>query len=155
MEAAVGRAQRGLLIFILLILVAGEFYVIVRTENLIRQSGGRGWWSNALVKFSDEIKTRSNLTISSLDWGFNEQLELLTSGPHLQEPFWQAAFGGNPNLPRDANHIYLVHPPEFSLSPLGGQFMESVARQNTNAVIQSWRDGQGSVAFYTITFAAP
>ncbi len=150
-----GRIVQAVVTFVLLFLVVSEFHIIVRTENLIRQSGGRGWWSNALVKFSAEIKTRSNLTISSLDWGFNEQLEFLTSGPHLQEPFRQAAFGGKPKLPCDANHIYLVHPPEFSLSPLGGQFMESVARQNTNAVIQSWRDGQGKVAFYTITFAAP
>ena len=129
-------------------LAVGEFHVILRTENLIRETGGRGWWSNALVKFSEEIKNRPSPVVSSLDWGFNEQLEFLVNGPQMEEPFWQAAFGGQPELPRNASHIYLVHSPEYSLSPLGAQFMESVARENKNAVMQPWRDGQGQIVFY-------
>lgn len=146
---------RGLLVAVLMFFAIGEFHVILRTEHLIRETGGSGWWSNALVKFADEIKTRRGVTVSSLDWGFNEQLEFLTSGPKLEEPFWQAAFGGRPALPRDTNHVYLAHPPEFSLSPLGAQFMESVARENTNAVVQPWRDGRGTIVFYSITFTGP
>jgi hypothetical protein len=146
---------RGLLVVVLLVLAAGEFQVILRTENLIRATGGRGWWSNALVKFAGATKGKPDLVVSSLDWGFNEQLEFLGDGPRLEEPFWQAASGGRPELPRDPNHIYLAHPPEFSLSPLGAQFMESVARENTNAVVQPWRDGQGTVVFYAISFPVP
>ena len=149
------QIRRGLLVAVLLFLVAGEFHVILRTQQLIRETGGRGWWSNALVKFSEETKSRSNLIVSSLDWGFNEQLEFLADGPRLEEPFWQAAFGQQPELPRDANHIYLAHPPEFSLSPLGAQFMESVTRENKNVVVQPWRDGQGTIVFYAISFPAP
>jgi len=125
-----------------------------RTQKLIRETGGRGWWSNQLMQFAAENQTRSGVTVASLDWGFNEQLEFLTHGPHLGEPFWLTAFGLKPDLPRNPHYIYLVHPPEFSLSPLGTQFMESVARENTNAVVQTWRDGQGGVAFYSITFTA-
>ena len=62
------QIARGLLVLILLFLAFGECHVILRTEKLIRETGGRGWWSNALVKFSDEIKSRSGLTVSSLDW---------------------------------------------------------------------------------------
>ena len=147
--------RRGLLVVVLTFLAVGEFHVILRTENLIRTTGGRGWWSNALVKFSEEIKNRPSLTISSLDWGFNEQVEFLADGPQVEEPFWRSAAGGQPELPRDTNHIYLAHPPEFALSPLGGQFMESVARENRNAVVQPWRDGQGKIVFYSITFTTP
>ena len=107
------------------------------------------------MKFAREIRSRSDLTIGSLDWGFNEQLEFLTGGPALKEPFWQAAFGGQPKLPRDRRHMYLAHPPEYSLSPLGAQFLDTVARKNTNAVIKPWRDGQGSIVFYSVGFAAP
>ncbi len=149
------RMLRVLPALVLIFLTLGEFHVILRTENLIRETGGRGWWSNALVKFAGEIKSRPGLTVSSLDWGFNEQLEFLTDGPRLEEPFWQAAFGGQPELPRDTNHIFLAHPPEFALSPLGAQFMESVARENKNAVVQPWRDGQGAIVFYAISFPAP
>jgi 4-amino-4-deoxy-L-arabinose transferase-like glycosyltransferase len=139
----------------IVLLVICQFSAIRRTQQLIRETGGRGWWSNALVKFAGETKNRPGLVVSSLDWGFNEQLEFLTHGTRLEEPFWQAAFGGQPELPRDPNHIYLAHPPEFALSPLGAQFMASVARENTNAVVQPWRDGQGQIVFYSISFPAP
>jgi 4-amino-4-deoxy-L-arabinose transferase-like glycosyltransferase len=146
---------RGLLVVALLFLAAGELHVILRTENLIHETGGRGWWSNALVKFAAETKGKPNLVMSSLDWGFNEQLEFLADGQRLDEPFWQFAFGQQPELPRDTNHIYLAHPPKFALSPLGAQFMESVARENKNAIVQPWRDGQGTIVFYAISFPAP
>jgi 4-amino-4-deoxy-L-arabinose transferase-like glycosyltransferase len=149
------RIACGLTTITLILLVACEFSTIARTQQLIRETGGRGWWSNALVKFAAETKGKSNLVVSSLDWGFNEQLEFLADGPRLEEPFWQFAFGQQPELPRDANHIYLAHPPEFALSPLGAQFMESVARENKNAVVQPWRDGQGTIVFYAISFSTP
>ncbi len=152
---ALRRVQRGLLVASLTFLTIGEFHVILRTQQLIRETGGRGWWSNALVKFSDEIKTRSALVVSSMDWGFNEQLEFLTDGPRLVEPFWKIIRGGQAELPRDTNHLYLVHPPEFSFSPLGTQFMAYVSRVDTNAVVRPWRDGQGTIVFYSIAFTAP
>ncbi len=110
--------------------------------------------ANGLIQFAAENQTRADVTVASLDWGFNEQLEFLTRGPHLGEPFWLLALGLKPELPRNSHYLYLAHPPEYSLSPLGPQFMESVARENTNAVVQTWRDGQGGVAFYSITFTA-
>jgi hypothetical protein len=137
------------------LLLVCSFGAVRHTERLIRETGGRGWWSAALVKFAGEVRTRSDLTISSLDWGFNEQLEFLTDGPVLNEPFWEAARGGRPQLPRDSHHLYLMHPPEYSLSPFGAQFLETAAHENTNALVQPWRDGQGKVVFYSLTFAAP
>ena len=141
----------------LVILVAGTLIVfnvisIQRTEQFIGQTGGRGWWSSSLMDFAAKFKTRPDVTVSSLDWGFNEQLEFLTAGPHLEEPFWQAAFGGQPDLPRDASHVYLVHPREYSLSPLGAQFMESVQRENNNALVTPWRDKEGKIVFYSVQF---
>jgi len=149
------RIVRGLLATVLMLLAASEFSVISRAEQLIRDTGGRGWWSNALVKFAGENKSRPGLVIVSLDWGFNEQLEFLADGPRLEEPVWKIARGVQVELPRDADHIYLVHPPEFALSPLGAQFMDSVLRENKNAVVQPWRDGQGRIVFYAISFPAP
>ena len=149
------RSFRELVILVAVILIVCNFISVQRTERLIGQTGGRGWWSNSPMEFAVKFKNRSDLTVSSLDWGFNEQLEFLTAGPRLEEPFWQAAFGGQPDLPRDSKHVYLAHPPEYSLSPLGSQFMESVRRQNNNALIIPWRDKQGTIVFYSITFTSP
>jgi hypothetical protein len=33
--------------------------------------------------------------------------------------------------------------------------MESVERQNKNAVVRPWRDGEGKIVFYSISFSAP
>ena len=126
-----------------------------RTERLIRETGGRGWWSNALMKFAAEYQTRSDVTVESLDWGFNEQMEFLTRGPRLGEPFWASATGAKLDLPRNAHYVYLVHPPEYSLWPDGMQFMESVQHENTNAVVLPWRDEQGQMVFYSISFTRP
>jgi len=146
------KTAKGLATGAVMLVVASNCVAVQRTERLIRDTGGRGWWNNALMQFAAENKTRPDVTIASLDWGFNEQLEFLTHGPRLAEPFWLAAFGLKPDLPRDACYIYLVHPPEYSLSPVGTQFMASLAGEGTNAVVQAWRDGQAEVAFYSISF---
>ena len=60
---------------------------LCQTQQLIRQTGGRGWWSNALSAFALQMKDRSDLTIVSLDWGFSEQLAFLTDGPNADRAF--------------------------------------------------------------------
>jgi hypothetical protein len=62
---------------------------IAATQKLIQQTGGRGRWSESLDAFCRENRNRSDLTIVSLDWGFNEQLMFLTDAPQLAEPFWE------------------------------------------------------------------
>src|SRR5437764_1377205 len=65
------------------------FRSIEATQKLIRQTGGRGRWSESFDQFCRENRSRSDLTIVSLDWGFNEQLMFLTDGPQVAEPFWE------------------------------------------------------------------
>ena len=57
-------------------------------EKLIRETGGRGLWSDSLDAFCRQNQHRTNLIMVSLDWGFNEQLAFLTDGPKLFEPVW-------------------------------------------------------------------
>ncbi|HEX5398979.1 MAG TPA: hypothetical protein VFY06_08015 [Verrucomicrobiae bacterium] len=149
------RIAHWLTAALLLLLAACECFAIARTRHLIHETGGRGWWSDALVRFSSDVKDRPGLVIVSLDWGFNEQLEFLTDAPRLEESFWKPASGTLPELPRDAHHLYLAYPPKYSLSPLGAQFMASVARENPDSIIQPWRDRQGRIVFYSITFPKP
>jgi hypothetical protein len=149
------KAARGLAAAAVILLAACNFFAVQRTQQLIQETGGRGWWTSALMKFADRVNGRAGVTVASLDWGFNEQLEFLTRGPALGEPFWLLSVGLEPALPRNPRYIYLVHPPEFSLAPLGARFMAAVTASNQNAVVQPWRDDQGRVAFYSITFTAP
>lgn len=131
-------------------LVATGLHTIAKTEQLIQQTGGRGRWSEALNQFCGENHDRSDLTIVSLDGGFNEQLSFLTDGPPLAEPFW--GFDQTlPPLPTDPNYIYFAHPAEYRVLKYDVAYLNQL-RNNPNAEISPHLDRQNEVAFYTIRF---
>jgi hypothetical protein len=118
---------------------------------LIQQTGGRGRWSESLNQFCRDNRERSDLTIVSLDWGFNEQMIFLTDGPQLSEPFWD--FNQTlPPLPTDPNYIYLAHPAEYSLIKADLAYMNQLQKSGANVEIMPHLDRQNEVAFYTIRF---
>jgi Dolichyl-phosphate-mannose-protein mannosyltransferase len=124
---------------------------ILATQELIRQTGGRGRWSESFDKFCRENRDRSDLTIVSLDWGFNEQLMFLTDAPQLSEPFWE--FNQTlPPLPPDPNYIYLAHPPEYSVLKYDVVYLNQLEKSGGNAEITPYFDRQNQIAFYTIRF---
>ena len=143
---------------ILLGLFAAEIHAIYRTQALVRETGGRGRWSEAFDRFCQENKSRNDLAIVSLDWGFNEQLNFLTDGPQLSEPFWGMrgpfpGFGPNsPALPVDPKYVYLVHPAEYSLFPFGEHYLKQARAADPEVQIHPYSDRQNRVAFYTIQF---
>jgi hypothetical protein len=123
---------------------------IAATQKLIRETGGRGRWSDSFNRFCSENRNRSDLTIVSLDWGFNEQVMFLTDGPQLSEPFWN--FNQTlPPLPEDPNSVYLVHPPEYSALKYDAAYLSQL-QGNPNVEITPYVDRQNQVAFYTIRF---
>lgn len=145
---------RGAIAIVFGALVATQLLAVGKTEKLIYQTHGRGWWSDAQDKFAATVKNRADLTLVSLDWGFHESLLFLTDKPTLVEPFWKLTGTDPAKLPDDTNLVYLVHPPEYSLSPFGATFL-AFARQSPRAKIADWRDHEGKIVFYTVQFTAP
>lgn len=142
------RAVIGLAVIELL---WSELHGVVYTHRSIRQTGGRGRWSESFDKFRGENRNRSDLTIVSLDWGFNEQLMFLTDGPQLSEPFWE--FNQTlPPLPANLNYIYLAHPAEYSVLKYDVAYLNQLQKSGGNAEITPYFDRQNEVAFYTIRF---
>ena len=138
-------------VLLIAIVCLSGFRSIVATQELIRQTGGRGRWSESFDKFCRENRNRSGLTIVSLDWGFNEQLMFLTDGPQLSEPFWE--FNQTlPPLPPDPNYIYLAHPAEYSVLKYDVAYLNQLQKSGGNAEITPYFDRQNEVAFYTIRF---
>jgi hypothetical protein len=139
----------------LALLLCWQTAAIWQTQRLIRQTGGRGNWSEALDQFCREVQHRTDLTIICLDWGFNEQLLYLTDGPRLEEPVWNwinqpAARRANP--PTAANLVYLFHPEDFSKFAYGAEFMRLPPPGGKRLFTQTWRDAQGQPAFYSARF---
>ena len=134
-------------------LFVSDIYVLHHTQVLIRETGGRGRWSESFDTFCRENKDRSDLTLVSLDWGFNEQLAFLTDRPQLGEPFW--GFGQTaPQLPTGPGYIYLVHPDEYALFPFGTYYLKDAQNKGSEAEIRPYLDRQNRTAFYTIQYPA-
>jgi hypothetical protein len=135
-------------------LLATQILAIAKTEQLIHKTHGRGWWSDALDKFAATVKNQPDLTLVSLDWGFHESLMFLTDQPTLVEPFWHLTGTDPARLPQGTNYIYLVHPPEYSLSPFGAVFLNYIS-QKPEHKIEDWRDAEGKIVFYSVSLPAP
>jgi hypothetical protein len=147
-----GHRLSSLVAALFVLLVASQLFALHRTQQLIRQTGGRGWWSDALNAFARQMKDRSDLTIVSLDWGFNEQLAFLTDGPVLTELFWEKTTA----VPRFTNCVYLVHPPEYNNFKFGQPILEEARRAGPSAFeIQPWYDHQNHVVFFAIRARGP
>ncbi|MDP9186603.1 MAG: glycosyltransferase family 39 protein [Verrucomicrobiota bacterium] len=142
---------RAVIVLAVIELLWSELHGVVYTHRSIRQTGGRGRWSESFDKFCRENRNRSDLTIVSLDWGFNEQLMFLTDGPQLSEPFWE--FNQTlPPLPANPNYIYLAHPAEYSVLKYDVAYLNQLQKSGGNAEITPYFDRQNEVAFYTIRF---
>jgi hypothetical protein len=129
------------------LLLASQLLALCRTQQLIRQTGGRGRWSDALSAFARQMKDRSDLTIVSLDWGFSEQLAFLTDGPTLTEPFWTRDL----SVSTSTNCIYLAHPPEYTLLDFGPAYLEAARRSGLDLVdVRPWNDHQNHPAFFSL-----
>lgn len=147
------RGTRVAILITLLFLIASQIQAIRTTEQLLGKTGGRGWWSNIFDDFCRQNADRADLTIISLDWGFNEQLAFLTNGPKLLESFWMFPMfrEGLPPLPREPQNLYLAHSPEYSLLRYDLAYLDA-ARSDDQAEVQAYSDKQGQTVFYTIRF---
>jgi hypothetical protein len=138
----------------ILILVGSDLLAISKTEKLAAETGGRGRWSDSLDRFCQEYKSRSDLVIASLDWGFNEQVAFLTDAPKLVEPFWRfPEYKELPPLPQQPKYVYLAHSPDYSLFRYDLIYLEALRDGAENVEIKPYSDRQGRVVFYTIRFA--
>jgi hypothetical protein len=148
------RATRTLILIGILVLLGSQLRMILKTQQLIRETGGRGRWSESLDAFCRENRNRTDLTIISLDWGFNEQLVFLTDGPRLAEPAWALGRTIPPNTPlvRNPSYIYLLHPIEYSVAPESVTYLNAVQNDEGGVEIRPYFDRQNRIAFYAVRF---
>jgi len=153
---AAPRGLRALAAVALAAALGGHLLALHATRRLIAETGGRGLWSNALDRFAAEVRTRRDLTLVSYDWGFYENLALLTDGPKLVDPTWSVLAGEKFAVPTGANVIHLVHPPEYQVFPFNAELLRLARAAGPARVsIRAYPDRQGRPAFYAIHFLDP
>ena len=153
-SAKIDSAIAAVIALVVVDLIATELHATVSTEKLIRETGGRGRWSESLNSFCRESGSRSDLKIVSLDWGFNEQLAFLTDGPELSEPFWQFNQSLQPLSP-DPNSTYLAHPAQYTVLKYDVAYLNQFQTGSADVEITPHFDRQNEIAFYTIRFRSP
>jgi hypothetical protein len=147
-------AVRVLLSAVLGGLLICDALAILKTQRFMLETGGRGWWSQSFSRFCNEVKDRRDITIVSLDWGFNEQLLFRTQGPRLLEPIWDYNHL-SAVISRSTNYIYLVHEPKYTLFSCGGDFLKEAQLQTGLMDIQPYYNREHQVDFYAIRYLDP
>jgi hypothetical protein len=146
------QVARGLTLVAVLGVLVGHVLALRQTQQFVSATGGRGTWSKALETFAGEIRTRDDLVIASLDWGFHEQLSFLTDGPQLYELTWNIQEGKPVSLLQETNFVYLVHPPEYSLFDYGQTYLQAALQAAPGLVVQSRTNLEGRVVFQYFRF---
>ena len=137
---------RSCAVALAVLVIGGHLAAILRTQDLTAATGGRGWWSDAITTFCDDVKAEPGLSIVSLDWGFNEQIDFLCDPRQLSEPFWfKSQFVMTPKS------LFLLHPPQYTLYRVGRDFYNVVRDKcRLNMSIQTYCDHQGQVEFHVL-----
>ena len=151
-SGSIRRLKQFALVISMFILLASQARAILKTEKFVADTGGRGLWSAAFDNFCSENRNRSDLTMVSLDWGFNEQLAFLTDA-QLIEPFWRFE-QSLPPLPDEPDNIYLVHAPEYSLFGADTLYLDKLQTGADDAEIKPFPNREGRTIFYAIRFRA-
>ena len=129
-----------------LVAIGGHLLVMRSTQSFLAATGGRGPWSDSIAEFRQDIKDRPGLSIVSLDWGFNEQLLYLCNDKRVLEPFWH-----DEAVPTSSEHVYLFHPPKYTLFPLGLRCYLAWKQAYPHRLwVRAYKDREGDVAFYAV-----
>jgi hypothetical protein len=133
--------------------------VIETTRSLIRETGGRGWWSDQIAGVGEELDQEPGAVAVSLDWGFHLQLLFSTDNLIVLEPFWQIgsalASQGVWSHRGDERHVYLVHDEPYDRFGFGPRFLATARQLGDRALIRAHQDREGEPAFFTVRVNQP
>jgi uncharacterized membrane protein len=145
---------------LLLAVLAGSLAVNVRTLATIRESGGKGRWSDALAGFGAELAEQPGAVVVSLDWGFHGPLRFAARDLPGVEPIWTLrgvgrarrawSFNGTPQ------HVYVFFDEDLAVFDFGRKFRAMLGGVPPESVnVRRHLDREGDLAFLSARFARP
>jgi 4-amino-4-deoxy-L-arabinose transferase-like glycosyltransferase len=158
---AVARNYAGPACVVVLVLV--QLFVDVETLKSFATKGGVGTWSDAIYKLADYASAHTESSFTLMDWGFNNQLLVLTQGRiQKQEAFAavRAARGDEEQI--RVMHAYLTRPksifvfhaPAYEIVPMLELFERTLERYKLIArkvATFYQRDGQPVYLLYEVS----
>ena len=154
LRRAKGPAPRVAIALGLAAVLATNIALTQSTRSLLATTGGRGWWSDAILPLARELEAQPGAVAVSLDWGFHLPLLFLTSQPKVLEPIWKIprARGGTWSHTGTAAHTYLVHDAPYDRFGFGPPFLSAVRALGEGATLRKHTDREGVAAFYSVRF---
>jgi len=154
------RLRRAGALAVLCAVFAGSLYVDFRTLETIRESGGKGRWSDALGDFAADLASQPDAVAVSLDWGFNGPLRYAARDLATVEPIWEIR---RAHLPGRAwtfagtdRHVYLVFEANLAVFDFGPRFLAMARDMPAGGVsIRRHLDREGDLAFLSVRFSGP
>ncbi|MEE9607475.1 MAG: glycosyltransferase family 39 protein [Myxococcota bacterium] len=153
-----GAARRTAAVLATAAALAGSLNADFATLRTIRETGGKGRWSDALMGLARELQGRPDTAVVSLDWGTRSPLRFVARDLEVDEPIWRlrrpAAPGGGWTFSGSPRHVYLVYPEAYAVFHYGGAFLEAVRRLPPGTVsIRTHEDRSGDPALISVRFA--
>ncbi len=139
----------------------GSLRVDFATFDTIRETHGKGRWSDSIGAFGTELASaEERSTAVSLDWGLDLPLRFADRSLDQVEPIWQlgARTSGQPPWIFEGNgkHVYLLFEPQFAVFRYGKQFLDAVGRLPDDRVsIRHHRDASGDPVFVSVRLLGP
>ena len=95
--------------------------VIQKSIRLFAQTGGRGFWSDAIYDLGEYLTKQGKREVVCLDWGFQRNLLVVTKGKiRFLEPFWPWIIEGKDpkgdlqKLFSEPGKVFLLHEEPFT-----------------------------------------
>jgi hypothetical protein len=106
-------------IFVLMISAASARQVFAY-HDMIKETGGRGAWSDAIYEIVEEVDRHPQRAVVCMDWGFNANILSLAKNPVRTIRNYYVDTRRSPEQLAglfDERHTFLFHTPEYTLMP--------------------------------------
>jgi len=151
---------RGLAAAVAAGLIAFNLVLDLRTATTIRESGGKGRWSDAIGSFAEELAAQPGDIAVGMDWGFAFPLRFAARELPIAEPVWALRgvgrsqpewhFDGTPR------HVYLVFDDDLAVFEFGPRFLARArALSSAEVTVRRHLDREGDLAFLSVRFSRP
>jgi hypothetical protein len=128
------RWTRPAIVAAVAVVLVRELSWDARYLRMFRETGGRLLWTDAIYEIADFLQVQKPTQVAIMDWGFYNQLLLLTQGRVPMYEDWYAADAPRiVGLINEPNSLFLLHTKEVDPFPGGQKLLGEIAPQENAA----------------------
>lgn len=153
--------RRGAAVLLVTVVLASQLTIVVGIDRRLRSTGGVGFWSDAIYRLAEDLEERREPVVL-LDWGFTNNLIVLTEGRLPMVPAYREMWRHEPSPELFGPYVaegslYLLHSPEFSRYPVVHRYLrELTARKGlVQKTVERYHQRDGRELYRLIRLTQP